>query len=415
MNIDLLSKPLPDGRGFFVVHAHFQLSDPGFGFRFPAFSKILPAVSGAVYTFVRKANKICCMNQTLIYSLFGLALLSTGCGTEKSVSEKPLRIEVACVSEGESATRKEFPFISKPLRTSELSFRVSGPVDRFDAYAGNFYKQGSIIAEIDPRDFRMRKEHTEAVLRQAKAEFERIEALYRKDNVSASAYEKVRAEYIAAKTAFDKAAADLEDTRLVAPFDGYVGEVFIEKFQDVRAAQPVLTFVDISKLRIEVYVTQDVVMQAGKLNTVGLAFDARPNQVFSADLAEYARSTTPNNLSYLLTALLPNPGGRMPAGMSGKVFFDIPGSQRRNVLIPQTALCHQPTSGDYVWVVDTARGTVSRRNITLGNLQPGGRFSVTSGLQPGEIIAVSGLRFLSDGMEVEISDKPQVQPVKIAG
>lgn len=354
------------------------------------------------------------MNQTLIYSLFALALLFAGCRPEKSISEKPLQIEIARVAEGENSARKEFPFISKPLRTSELSFRVSGPVKRFDAYAGNFYKRGSVIAEIDPRDFRLRKEQTEAVLRQAKAEFERIEALYKKDNVSASTYEKTRADYIAAKTAFDKAAADLEDTRLVAPFDGYVGEVFIEKFQDVRAAQPVLTFVDISRLRIEVYVTQDVVMQAGELDKVSLVFDARPNQVFSADLAEYARSTTPNNLSYLLTTLLPNPGGKMPAGMSGKVFFDIPGSQGRNALVPQTALCHQPAAGDYVWVVDTSRNTVSRRSVVLGKLQPGGRFSVAQGLQPGEIVAVSGLRFLSDGMTVEVSDKPRVQPVAMA-
>ena len=357
------------------------------------------------------------MNQTLIrlISLFSLVLFATGCGNKGNTTQTPLQVEIARVTEGENTDRKEFPFISKPLRTSELSFRVSGPVERFDAYAGNFYKRGSVIAEIDPRDFRLRKEHTEAVLRQAKAEFERIEALYKKDNVSASTYEKVRADYIAAKTAFDKAAADLDDTRLIAPFDGYVGEVFIEKFQDVRAAQPVLTFVDISKLRIEVYVTQDVVMQAGELNKVSLAFDARPNQVFSADLVEYARSTTPNNLSYLLTALLPNPGGKMPAGMSGKVFFDIPGSQSQNVLVPQTALCHQPATGDYVWVVDMARSAVSRRRITLGKLQPGGFFSVTQGLQPGEIVAVSGLRFLSDGMTVEVSDKPRVQTVATAG
>lgn len=85
---------------------------------------------------------------------------------------------------------KEFSFIARPFRTSELSFRVGGPIDRFDVYAGNRYQQGSIIAEIDPRDFRIRKERAEAIYHQAKAEFERIQKLYGKGNVSASTYEK---------------------------------------------------------------------------------------------------------------------------------------------------------------------------------------------------------------------------------
>ena len=124
---------------------------------------------------------------------------------------------------------KEYAFISNPYRTSELSFRVGGPIDRFEVYAGNYYPQGSVIAEIDPRDFRIRKEQTEAVYVQMKTEFERIQKLYEKNNISASQYEKTRADYTMAKTAFDMASNELEDSRLVAPFNGYVGEVYIEK------------------------------------------------------------------------------------------------------------------------------------------------------------------------------------------
>lgn len=349
-----------------------------------------------------------------LISVFSLTLILTGCnGGEKTAQYGSVAVKVAHAQETENTTRKEFSFISKPLRTSELSFRVSGPINRFETYAGNFYHRGDIIAEIDSRDFRLRVEHTEAVHRQAKAEFERIEALYRKDNVSASTYEKALADHIAAKTAYDKAVADLEDTRLIAPFDGYIGEVFIEKFQDVRAAQPILTFVDISKLRIEIYVTQNVVTQTSGLRNVSLSFDIRPNEVFNAEVIESARSTTPNNLSYLFTAMLPNPGGKLPAGMSGTVFFDLPGTTETAVSIPQTALCHQPTFGDFVWVVDPEKKTVSRRNITPGSLQSGGGFTVTAGLKPGETVAVSGLRFLSDSSTVVIDDSPTVQHVTV--
>lgn len=43
---------------------------------------------------------------------------------------------------------KEYAFISRPYRTSELSFRVGGPIDRFDVYSGNYYSQGSITPRL---------------------------------------------------------------------------------------------------------------------------------------------------------------------------------------------------------------------------------------------------------------------------
>lgn len=56
----------------------------------------------------------------------------------------------------------------------------------------------------------------------------------------------------------------MDDTRLIAPFVGYVGEVYIEKFQDVKATQPVVSFIDITQLKIEAYVTQDIALPGQK-------------------------------------------------------------------------------------------------------------------------------------------------------
>ena len=221
-------------------------------------------------------------------------------------------------SEGD---QKEFSFISKPFRTSELSFRVGGPIKRFEVYAGTYYKRGEVIAEIDPRDFRIRKERMEAQYNQAKAEYERIEVLYRKNNVSASTFEKAKAEYISAKTAYETAMNELNDTRLVAPFDGYVGEVYIEEFQDVKASQPVISFVDLGQLKLEAYVTQEIAFGRGNVREVELEFDAMPGKTYKAKVEEISKSTTSNNLSYLLTALLPNREEHLTAGMSGKLFL----------------------------------------------------------------------------------------------
>ena len=77
------------------------------------------------------------------------------------------------------------------------------------------------------------------------------------------------------------------------------------------------------------------------------------------------------------------------------------------ITIPQTALNHRPTEGDYVWTVDNAAGKVSKRKIVLGELLPNGKVEVKGGLQAGETVAVSKLRFLSEGTSVEIMAQKQ--------
>lgn len=331
--------------------------------------------------------------------------LLSACGNPAGNTEKQkIIVNIAQATTVPSDSRKEFSFISKPFRTSELSFRVSGPVDRFEVYPGNYYKRGDIIAEIDPRDFRVRKERAEGIYNQAKAEYERIKVLFEKNNVSASAYEKAKADYISAKTAFNTATNELEDTRLVAPFDGYIGEVFIEKHQDVRAAQRVISFVDIHQLKIETYITQYIAFSFQDLKKVDLRFDAMPDSVYEARVVEVSKSTTSNNLSYMLTALLPNQNRHLLSGMSGKIVIDTGNAVNEpDIVVPQISVCHNPQDGDYVWIVDKQAKQVSRRKVNLGELLPGGKIRINDGLEPGETVATSGLRFLSDDLEVELS------------
>lgn len=343
--------------------------------------------------------------------IFCLCLFAS-CGKGEKKADEPVRVKVAEAETLVPSSEREFSFISKPFKETELSFRVGGPIDRFEVYAGNFYHRGDIIAEIDSRDFRIRKERAEAVYNQVKAEFERIKVLYEKDNLSASAYEKARADYTSAKTAFETATNELNDTRLVAPFDGYVGEVYIEKFQDVKATQPVVSFIDITQLKIETYITQDIAFQAEKIKEVGVRFDVCPDAVYPAKVVEVSKSTTRNNLSFLLTALLPNKQGEWRAGISGKMLLELPSSSSAPIVtVPQTALSHRPSEGDYVWTVDDATGKVSRKKVVLGELLPDGKVEVKGGLQAGETVAVSKLRFLSEGTLVEVVNKKQEKPI----
>lgn len=388
----------------------FNKTFSGFISNFSGFSKKVPAYLSETNYFRPRIKQKSMNRNVKLISILSLGLMLGACSGNSSSQEETIIVKTATANTYSNETVKEFPIITQPFRTTELSFRVSGPIDRLDVYAGNYYRRGDIIAEIDPRDYRIRRERAEAVYRQSKAEYERISALYQKNNLSASTYEKARAEYTSAKAAFDTAINELEDTRLVAPFNGYVGEVYVEKFQDVKASQPVLTFIDIDQLKIEAYVTQDIAYRVQPRQNVLLTLDVQPDAELEAQIAEVSKGTTQNNLSYLVTALLPNKEARLLAGMSGKIRFEESTSELSDstatgehwVCIPQTALCNRPTVGSYVWTVHPKSGIVSQRKVSVSKLLPHGNAGITAGLQPGEIVATSSLRFLSEGMKVKI-------------
>ena len=158
--------------------------------------------------------------------------------------------------------------------------------------------------------------------------------------------------------------------------------------------------------RFEVYVTQEVAKAVRALDSVEVRFDLAPERVYKAPITEVSKGTTRNNLSYLLTILLPNPDRSLLVGMSGKV--SLAASQQTSeagIVIPQYALCHRPEIGDFVWIVNEGSSTVTIREVTKGDLLPDGQVCIRAGLSADETFATSGLRFLSNGMKVKLSPR----------
>ena len=55
----------------------------------------------------------------------------------------------------------------------------------------------------------------------------------------------------------------------------------------------------------------------------------------------------------------------------------------------------------FVWVIDAETQTVSRREVTVGNLTDQG-IMIPKGLQPGEWIATAGVHTLKEGQQVKL-------------
>lgn len=112
----------------------------------------------------------------------------------------------------ETGRSREYTFLSRPYNETVLSFRINGPVLNFDLRPGQAFSKGSTILLIDNRDFLIRKQQTEALYSQTNQEYKRIEALYKKNNISGSNYERAKADFLVAKSNYETAVNALSDT-----------------------------------------------------------------------------------------------------------------------------------------------------------------------------------------------------------
>ena len=182
------------------------------------------------------------MKKFLLFTCIALSLFS--CKEAETKEEKPTTVKTAKAIESPKETTRSYTFISRPYRVTELSFRVGGPVKTFDVQNGQFFRKGELIASIDDRDYIIRQKRTATTLTQAESEYRRISALYERDNISAANFEKAQADYEKARSDYDDATNALNDTKIYAPFDGYVQQtqgnekLTSRRFQDRYSLRP---------------------------------------------------------------------------------------------------------------------------------------------------------------------------------
>ena len=218
--------------------------------------------------------------KTEILFLAGMCL----CACSRTPQEQTSfpRVKVVHAEVMEAPSLRCYTFISQPYRLSELSFRVGGLVYAFDVQQGQFFRKGQLIAAIDERDFVIQKQRTEALYRQAEVDYARISSLYAKDNISGMNYEQAKANYERTKADYEAAVNAWEDSCLYAPFDGYVQQAHIERYQDVKPSVPVVTFIDLSRIKVEAYVPEDMALQMRQKDSVAcvVRFNALPDREF---------------------------------------------------------------------------------------------------------------------------------------
>jgi RND family efflux transporter MFP subunit len=339
------------------------------------------------------------------------ALLGTGCGKEaepeRSEVVRPVKtMEIA----GGGGGRLTFPGTVQARDRAELSFRVGGPLIELPINEGDEVIAGQLLARIDPRDFEIALAEAKAAFEKAEADLKRYQRLYEQEAISLADLELIRAQRDVAKARYDQAQADLRDTHLRAPFDGWVGRRYVENFEDVTAKERILTLHNLQDLEIVIDVAEGLVASLQKVERVSVRFSSAPGEEFPLTIKEFSAEADPLTRTYQITLSFRHPESiRVLPGMTGTVVGVNPQARGERAggtfVVPAGAVGAGDAGETFLWVVDRETMTVARREVRVGPVTGTDGIQILEGLTGGEIIATTGVNQLQEGMRVRFMDQ----------
>ncbi len=342
----------------------------------------------------------------LLTACLGFGIL-VGCSspTNDTSSEPAVRpIKLVTVEESSSTFSRNYPATISTNRSRELAFQVSGLIESIPVSAADQVTEGMLLAKIDPEDYEANLNSVKAQFENAEVEYQRAVRLAEQDAISQSVLEQRKAQRDVAEAALSSAEKALEDTKLVAPFDGVIAQIMATELDVAQPGKPVMTIISIELYEAKINVPANMIATSQQRTgqAVILTLDAAPDIQIPATFGQATLVADATSQTFEVTFLFEAPEELVVLpGMTGSVSITaetVNAEEVGAVSIPLTSILIEGDS-KYVWLVDKETMTVTRQEVEVVD-GIGENIRITTGLEAGDVIAGAGVNYLAEGMQV---------------
>ncbi len=341
-----------------------------------------------------------------------LVLVVAACDEQVVEQEAVIRpVKVHIIGKVDASARREYPGSIRAFQHADMGFEVGGRIEEFFVREGDDVVQGQVLARLDARDYEADLRAAQANLRKAEADLRRSKNIYKEDPgaISTETIDTHQRALDVSKANLAISQKAVEDTKLRAPFSGRMARKLVEDFQNVKAKEPVLILQDTSTLEIEINLPERDVARAPidrqreavqNRTQPEVIVSALPDLKFAAWIKEFAATADPVTRTFSAKLNFKNPGDvNILPGMTARVQITV--SPERAWSVPVSATLADDSGNPFVWKMDPDSLAVSRAPVELGDLFEN-RVRITAGLEEGDMVAISGVNKLRDGMVVRI-------------
>lgn len=343
--------------------------------------------------------------------MLALTLLACGKGQDQKPSgPPPTLITQHQVTVAPLDIVEETTGALEALVDPKIAAEVTARVTHMLARPGQSVKAGQTLAILDPTDANLghradnaELQRLEALLRQQEKLAERQAQLMERGFISKNAGEDIAAQRDALRAQLDAARARqglsarmVEKTRIAAPANGIVDMKIASVGDYLRPGDPIYTLVANGKLRAHLPFSENALSRIKPGAAARLTSPLAPGRVFETRISDI-RPVIAEGARTLEALVDIENDGTLRGG--GSVDAQILIEHKTNAIaVPEQSVVLRP-AGRVVYLV--ANNQARQQVVQIGAKQ-NGRIEIVSGLKGGEIIALDGAGFLTDGAPVAL-------------
>ncbi len=309
-----------------------------------------------------------------------------------------------------------FPGLVASDQKVDLSFNVAGQILTIPIKKGQEVKKGQLLAQLDDNSFQNEVKNAQAELTRSESTFKRMEKALKANAISKEEFSKAKADFDKAKAKLEIAKKNLDDTKILARFDGVIADIYADNYDTVSPGQAAIALQNNSLVNIVVSIPEQYLIHRRnkdkntKTFSYYAVFDALPDEKFELSIKEYSTQADFKTQTYTVSFQMKAPEKfNILPGMSATVViknFIIDDNDPTESIAVETDCIGINSSGDhFVWILEKTdvKGVFKtiQRIIKVGR-RSGTTVQVLEGLKQGDRIATAGITVLVEGRRVSL-------------
>lgn len=280
----------------------------------------------------------------------------------------------------------------------ELSAEVSGRITSIRFAEGTSVKKGDLLVTINDAELLAQQRKNNYTLRLAEEREARQKSLLAKEAVSQEVYDRALTELNTVQAEAALIEAQLQKTRVVAPFDGTIGLRHVSEGAYVTPGQRIASLARTIPVKLEFTVPERFSGSVNKGAKVKFRVESIDRQL---EAVVYATEPKIDPVTRALTvrATYPNTRGELNPGAYARVEFKL-NHLSEAITVPAQAIVPE-LGGFKVFVY--RNGKAESRNISIG-IRTNEAVQIADGLKAGDTIITTGILQVRDGLPVSIDN-----------
>lgn len=336
--------------------------------------------------------------------LIAVMALMASCTQEKVANDGVKRVRITEVGAAGDIISSEYPGKVMAAEDVDMSFRVSGTIERYCVEEGTRVRKGQLLVELDDTDYRVQLDATEAEYSQVKAEAERVIKMYEDSVATPNDYDKAVYGLKQMEAKLKNHRDQLSYTKLYAPFDGIVQKHLRDAHETTMAGIPVISMVSDGKAEVEINLPASEYIQKDRFTSYTCTFNIYPGKTYNLKPISISPKANSSQL-YTMRLAIDSEGKQVPSpGMNTMV--SIGKSDEEGKMQVPTSAVGSKEGKSFVYLYYKDEGIVRQKEVEIVSLLNDGNCIIESeGLKVGDIVVSAGVKSIAEGDKVEPVDE----------